>query len=165
MSERILLGRLPVQVARFGTPLALGMGLQVTFNLVDAYILGRLEPETASAALGAIGICDQLAAIGSILSYGLSVATAVLVSRHHGEGDTPNVQRVAWNSLLLVLGLSLVFGMLALSLAGPLMRDVVGAKGRVAEMGTEYLRVMLGGSFTIFILLHMTTLQRALGSS
>jgi putative MATE family efflux protein len=32
-------------------------------------------------------------------------------------------------------------------------------------LGTSYLRVMVGGSFTIFLLLHLTTIQRALGSS
>jgi O-antigen/teichoic acid export membrane protein len=87
-TKRILEGRLFVQVGRFGTPLAIGMGLQTTFNLVDAYILGRLEPGVASAALGAIGICDQLAALGTIVSYGLSVATATILSRRHGEGDS-----------------------------------------------------------------------------
>ena len=38
-TARILAGPLPFEVARFGTPLALGMGLQVTFNLVDAYLI------------------------------------------------------------------------------------------------------------------------------
>src|SRR5262245_60296515 len=141
-------------------PLALGMGLQTTFNLVDAYILGRLEHATASAALGAIGICDQLAALGTIVSYGLSIATGTLVSRHHGAGDAAAVRRVALQSLLLVGGLSLVFGVLALFGAGVMMHDIVGAKGHVAQMGTQYLRVMIGGSFTIFLLLHFTTLQR-----
>jgi putative MATE family efflux protein len=45
------------------------------------------------------------------------------------------------------------------------MHDIVGAKGRVAELGTSYLRVIVGGSITIFLLLHLTTIQRALGSS
>ena len=68
-------------MARFGAPLALGMGLQVTFNLVDAYLISRLQPEVAGPALGAIGICDQLAALGTIVSYGLSVATSAMVLR------------------------------------------------------------------------------------
>src|SRR5262245_16533268 len=146
-------------------PLALGMGLQTTFNLVDAYILGRLEHGTASAALGAIGICDQLAAIGTILSYGLSVATAAILSRYQGEKDAESVKRVAWQSLGLVAALAALFGVFALLGAGVMMRDIVGAKGRVAVLGTHYLRVMVGGSFTIFVLLHLTTLQRALGSA
>jgi putative MATE family efflux protein len=165
MTERILRGSLGWEVARFGAPLAIGMGLQTAFNLVDAYILGRLEHGAASAALGAIGICDQLAALGTIVSYGLSVATAAILSRRKGEDDMDEVRRVAWQSLLLVLSLSAIFGAVAIFGAGVVMRDVVGAKGQVAVLGTKYLRVMIGGSVTIFLLLHLTTIQRALGSS
>jgi putative MATE family efflux protein len=164
-TKRILEGPLYYEVGRFGMPLALGMGLQTTFNLVDAYILGRLEAGTASAALGAIGICDQLAALGTILSYGLSVATATILSRRQGAGDTDEVRRVSSQSLVLVLALSALFFVVAIVGAGALMRDVVGAKGRVAALGTSYLRTMIGGSFSIFLLLHLTTIQRALGSA
>ena len=80
-TERILRGPLWFEVGRFGLPLALGMGLQTTFNLVDAYLVSRLPASIASSSLGAIGICDQLAALGTIVSYGLSVATAAMLSR------------------------------------------------------------------------------------
>jgi putative MATE family efflux protein len=164
-TARILRGSVPFEVARFGAPLALGMGLQVTFNLVDAYLISRLPHETAGPALGAIGICDQLAALGTIISYGLSVATGAIVSRRQGAGDMDAMRRDAWQSLLVVLGLSALFGLVGVAGAGFLIRDVVGAKGLVAELGARYLSVMLGGSFSIFLLLHLTTLQRALGSS
>jgi putative MATE family efflux protein len=164
-TARILSGPLPFEVARFGAPLALGMGLQTAFNLVDAYLIGRLEPEVAGPALGAIGICDQLAALGTIVSYGLSVATAAIMSRKYGQGDLDGMRRVAWQSLLVVLGISAVFGVVGLFGARFLLADVVGAKGQVAELGSRYLRVIIGGGFTIFLLLHLTTIQRALGSS
>jgi len=164
-TERIQRGSIPFEVARFGAPLALGMGLQVTFNLIDAYLISRLPSEVAGPSLGAIGICDQLAALGTIVSYGLSVAAGAIVSRRHGEGDMAGVRRVAWQSTLLVAGLALVLGLIGALGARPLMADVVGAKGQVAELGAQYLRVIVGGSFTIFLLLHFTTLQRALGSS
>ncbi|HEX6766099.1 MAG TPA: MATE family efflux transporter [Polyangiaceae bacterium] len=162
---RILSGPLAFEVARFGAPIAVGMGLQTLFNLVDAYLIGHLEPDVSSSALGAIGICDQLAALGTIISYGLTVATTALVSRRHGQGDTAGVKHVAWQSLLVVLGLSAVLGLVGTLGAGMLLRDVIGAKGRVAELGTDYLRVLMGGSFSIFLLLHLTSLMRALGSS
>ncbi len=165
VQSRIVEGPLARAVARFGTPLALGMGLQTTFNLVDAYLIARLEPEVAGPALGAIGICDQLAALGTIVSYGLSVATAAIMSRRWGKGDVAGTRRVAWQSLLFVLALSAGFGLVGGFGAHFLMADVVGAKGEVAELGARYLRVMVGGSFTIFLLLHLTTIQRALGSS
>ncbi len=164
-SYRILAAPLAREVFRFGLPLAIGMGLQTAFNLVDKYLIGQLPPEIRGAGLGAIGICDQLAALGTIISYGLSVATSAMISRRQGQGDHEGVRRIAWQSLLLVLGLSLVFGLIGGLGAGVLMRHVVGAKGQVAELGTGYLRVLMSGSVTIFLLLHLTTLQRALGSS
>lgn len=163
--RRILEKPLAGQVARFGAPLALGMGLQTTFNLVDAYLISRLEPGVAGPALGAIGICDQLAALGTILSYGLSVGTAAIMSRRYGEGDIAGMRRVAWQSTLLVSALGIVFGLVGIVGSHALMYDLVGAKGEVAALGTRYLRVMVGGSITIFLLLHLTTIQRALGSS
>ena len=164
-SERILTGPLGLQVVRFGAPLALGMGLQTAFNLVDAFVISRLGGATAGPALGAIGICDQLAALGTIVSYGLSTATATLISRKVGEGNRAAVEEIAWQSLLLIGALSLFFGVFGIFGAGFVLRSVVGAKGEVAELGVPYLRVMLGGSFTIFALMHLTSVQRALGSS
>jgi putative MATE family efflux protein len=163
--RRIQSGPLALEVARFGAPLAIGMGLQVTFNLVDAYLISRLEPELAGPGLGAIGICDQLAALGTIVSYGLSIATAAILSRKQGAGDVQGLRRAAWQSLLLVMGLGLAFGLLGLVGADVLINDLVGAKGQVATLAVSYLRVIVGGSATIFLLLHLTTIQRALGSA
>jgi putative MATE family efflux protein len=152
-------------MARFGAPLAFGMGLQTAFNLVDAYIISRLGRAVAGPALGAIGICDQLAALGTIVSYGLSVATATLISRKVGEGKPGAVQEIAWQSLLVILALSLAFATLGVFGADFVLRRLVGAKGEVLTQGVPYLRVMLAGSFTIFLLMHLVSVQRALGSS
>ncbi|MEN9577645.1 MAG: hypothetical protein RJA70_654, partial [Pseudomonadota bacterium] len=73
--RRIVDGWLPVEVARFGIPLAIGMGLQTTFNLVDAYIVAHIGGPRGVAGMAAIGSCDNIAAVGTILSYGLSIAT------------------------------------------------------------------------------------------
>jgi len=163
--ERIVSGPLAVSLLRFGTPLALGMGLQTTFNLVDAYLISRLDADVAGPSLGAIGICDQIAALGSIVSYGISTATAALVAQYEGRGDREAARHVAWQSMIMVALWAALFGVIGLVGAGFIMRDLVGAKGQVAEIGTGYLRIILGGSFSIFFLLQVTAIQRALGSS
>lgn len=163
-SKQILSGPLALAVARFGAPLALGMGLQTAFNLIDAYVISRLG-DSAGPGLGAIGICDQLAALGTIVSYGLSVATGTLLSRKTGEGDKDAVREIAWQSMIVIAVLSLGFGIFGIFGANFVLRDLVGAKGEVANLGVPYLRVMLGGSFTIFFLMHLTSVLRALGSS
>jgi putative MATE family efflux protein len=163
--RRILKGPLSVEVARFGFPLAVGMGLQTTFNLVDAYIIARMGGPTAHAAMAAIANCDNVAAVGTILSYGLSIATGTLISRRHGEGDEEGVRRIAWQSLLLIGSLSVLFALIGLFGSEFLLLDVMQAKGPVAEVGVPYLQVTMAGSGSIFLLLHLITLQRALGSS
>ena len=49
--------------------------------------------------------------------------------------------------------------------SGFLIEDCIGVKGEVAEDAVPYSRVIVGGSFSIFFLLQLTSIQRALGSS
>ncbi len=163
--RRILKGPLALEVGRFGVPLAIGMGLQTTFNLVDAYIIGRLGGTEGRAAVAAIANCDYVAAVGTILSYGLSIATGTLISRRHGEGDEDGVRRIAWQSTLLILFISAAFALLGLLGSDFLLGGAMQAKGKVLEQGVPYLQVSMGGSVTVFLLLHLVTIQRALGSS
>lgn len=162
---RILSKPIPTEMLRFGLPIALGMGLQTTFNLVDAYVIARLQPEVAGPALGALGICDQLSAIGTIMSYGLTTASTAMIAQAHGRGDRARVRALVWQSILAVTALSLLFGFLSIAFAGPILAGVVGAKGAVAALGTSYLRVNSGGAFSMFFLLQLTGIQRSLGSS
>jgi putative MATE family efflux protein len=164
-ASRIVDGPLAWEVARFGTPLALGMALQTAFNLVDAYLIAQLPPDEVGAAVGAIGICDQVAALGTIISYGVSNAAATIISNRIGAGDKKGVQYAAWQSMLMVGVLSLVLGVGGGLGAGFIVRDLIGAKGEVAEIATRYLRVGMMGSFSIYFLLQLTTIQRALGSA
>lgn len=164
-THHLLRAPLAPAVLGFGLPLALGMGLQVTFNLVDAYLVSRLEHDEASAALGAIGICDQLAALGSIVSFGYTTAAATIVSHRDGSGDRNGARSVAWQSSLVVTVLGLAFALVGILGSHWLMADVMGVHGLVLSLGAEYLRVIVTGNVTIFLLLHWTSLQRALGSS
>lgn len=163
--RRIVSGPLGWEIGRFGVPLALGMALQTTFNLIDAYLIAKLPIEEVGAAVGAIGICDQVAALGTIVSYGVSTATATIISQRKGAGDSVGIQQTAWQSMLIVLALSVVLGLLGGFGSGFFVRDLIGAKGDVAKMATSYLRIMTAGSFSIFFLLQLTNMQRALGSS
>src|SRR5262245_26922518 len=86
-------------VLRFGLPLAIGMLLQNTFNLVDAYLIAQLDPAEVGAAIGALGICDQVAAVGTIVSYGISTATAAVVANQKGSGDRDGICHTSWQSI------------------------------------------------------------------
>jgi len=164
-TRRIIHGLLPFEIARFGGPLAVGMGLQTTFTLIDAFIVSRLGEDLKGPALGALSQCDNLGALGPTLSYGLSIATAAIMSRRQVEGNTRAVRLVAWQSMLIIGALGLAFALIGILGAPWLVTGLMGAKGEVAELSVDYLRVIMGGGFTMFFLLHLTTIQRALGSA
>jgi putative MATE family efflux protein len=163
-SLRIVRGPLAWEVFRFGAPLAVGMVLQTAFNLIDAYLIAQLSPDQRDAAVGALGVCDQIAALGTIVSYGVSTATATLIATQKGAGDMAAVKHTAWQSLLIVSALSLLFALLGL-LSPWIVTDLIGLKGAVADVASRYLRVIMAGSFSIYFLLQMTSIQRALGSA
>jgi putative MATE family efflux protein len=141
------------------------MALQTTFNLVDAYLIAQLPSSEVGAAVGAIGICDQVAALGTIISYGVSTASGAILANRKGAGDHRGVQDAAWQALLVVGALSVLLGLFGGVGAGFIVEGLVGAKGAVAEIATSYLRVALVGSFSIYFLLQLTNMQRALGSA
>jgi putative MATE family efflux protein len=161
MQATLARGRVATGVFRFGAPLALGMVLHGSFNLVDMFMVGRL-PEGMSA-LAALGLCDMLAALATIVSQGVSTASVAIVSRHHGAGERTALRRMTWQSLVLVGWLSVGFGLVGIFGSDALVRDLMGAKGEVASLAGAYLEVMLGGCFSIFFLLQVTALLRALG--
>ncbi|MCA9574743.1 MAG: MATE family efflux transporter [Polyangiales bacterium] len=152
---------LSLGVLRFGGPLVVGMVLHTLFNLVDMFMISRLPD--SSAALAALGLCDMVAAVATILSNGIATAAVALITRHVGAGHLSGVRRATYQSLLLVVVLSVVFGLIGWFGSDLIVRRLMFAKGDTADVATAYLEVILGGSFSIFLLLHLTAVLRALG--
>ncbi|MCA9531149.1 MAG: MATE family efflux transporter [Myxococcales bacterium] len=157
-------GSLPWGLLRFGTPLVVGMVLHTSFNLVDMFMISRVPGRgVATAALAALGLCDMVTAVATILSNGISTAAVAVISRQVGAGDRERVGRAVYTSLWLVGGLSVAFGLVGVFGSDFIVHDVMYAKGQVADLAVPYLRVMLGGCFSIFFLLQLTAVLRALG--
>lgn len=160
---RITHGHLGWGVARFGLPLVVGMVLHTAFNLIDMFMISRLP--NGAAGLAALGLCDMIAAIATILSNGISTAAVALIARRTGSRNLTGVRRATYQSLLLVGAFSIVFGLLGIFGSDLIVRGVMQAKGETADIAVPYLQIMLGGCFSIFFLLQITAILRALGHS
>jgi len=158
---KVVEGPLGRGVFFLGLPLVVAMALQATFNLVDMFIIGSLPNGTA--ALGALGLCDMVAMVPTIMANGISNSSAAIISRRAGEGDARAVSHYTWQSLTMVGILSVLCGFIGVALAEPIIGGVFGAKGEVLILATEYMAIIVGGSFSILLLLQVCAIMRALG--
>lgn|GEM_PF-270381 len=148
---------------KFGLPLVVAMALQATFNLVDMFIVGGLPD--GSRALAALTICDLVAMICSITGNGVANASVAIIARRDGAGNKKGVSMATAQSLTFTIMLSVAFGVAGFVLAEPLVSDLVGAKGVVKDYAVGYMEVIVGGSFSILILLQLVAILRAVGDS
>lgn len=148
---------------KFGLPLVVAMALQATFNLVDMFIVGGLPD--GSKALAALTICDLVAMLCSISGNGVANASVAIIARRDGAGDRAGVSRATAQSLTFTLLLSIGFGVAGYLFAEPLVVDLVGAQGVVKDYAIGYMEVIVGGSFSILILLQLVAILRAVGDS
>ena len=159
----ILTDPLGPSLFKFGMPLVVAMGLQAAFNLVDMVIVGRL-PEGPDA-LSALVICDFVAMIATIFGNGISNASVAIIARRDAEGDFEAVSLTTAQSLSFTLIISIAFGIIGIVFADVMTGDIMGAKGDVHTYATEYMQVIVGGSFSILMLLQLVAILRAVGDA
>ena len=75
------------------------------------------------------------------LTMGLGTAVTALVAQAIGRGDAEAADSAAGTAISTGFVLGVVFGVVGL-VAGPAMLEVMGAEGRVAELGWDYFRVL-----------------------
>ncbi|MBL8784668.1 MAG: hypothetical protein JNJ59_07220, partial [Deltaproteobacteria bacterium] len=150
--RRIVQGPLAAGVFKLGFPLSIAMLLQSMFNLVDMAIVGQI-PMVAADAIAALIICDLVAMIPTILGNGISNASAALIARRAGEGDNEGAAFFCWQSISLTLALSVVFGVIGILGSDFIVHDIFQAKGELAILTASYMPVIIGGCFSILLLL------------
>jgi putative MATE family efflux protein len=160
--RRVVQGPLGQGVLRLGFPLSIAMLLQSMFNLVDMAIVGQI-PHGASDAIAALIICDLVAMIPTILGNGISNASAALIARRAGEGDADGAAFYCWQSLSLTLAISIVFGFIGVIGSDFIVYDLFQAKGELATLTVGYMPVIVGGCFSILLLLQISAVLRSLG--
>jgi putative MATE family efflux protein len=142
--------------------MVVAMALGALFNLVDLYIVARMDrPEVAVAA---VTIGSLVNSIPMIIFNGIVNAIIALVARFHGLGNLKRANVAAGQGVLLTLLLSVVFGVLPWVFAEEIC-VALGAKGLVLDPATDYLAIVSLGTFTMFLLMQVTGAMRAVGNS
>ncbi len=138
----------------------MGMAFHASFNLIDLAIVGLLGEE----AVAAVHFGGTINFFPMILGNGISVGAVSLLSRSLGRGDRKGAERTANLVLYLMMGLSVVLG-LGFYFFAESCCHALSARGAVLVEGARYLEVLSLGTVSMFLVMHVTGVLRAIGNA
>jgi len=136
------------QLFRLAWPSLVENLLQTMLVVVDMIFVGRLGAD----AIAGVGLGGQLTFLLQVLFMGLSVGNTALVARAVGAGDKREAERIAKQSLVITVLLSIGIAAIGLFYADPIVR-LMGATDEVTAIGGGFLRIVATFSIVIGIMI------------
>ncbi len=141
-------------------PMVLEMVMESLFALSDVFFVSRL----GASAVATVGLTESLMIIVYTLAMGLALSGTAVVARRTGEKNADGAARATVQVILLAVLISGVLSLAGAVFAPELLR-VMGASDDVLATGTTFTRVMLGGSWTAFLLFVVNATFRGAGDA
>src|SRR5436190_24202128 len=102
--QRLLEGPIVKSLLALAVPIALANILQAAYQLIDAFWVGRL----GGAAVAAVSVTTPVMFLTIGLGAGMAIAGSTLVAQYFGARNQEMVDHVAAQTLLMVVGVSVV---------------------------------------------------------
>ncbi|HSB12731.1 MAG TPA: MATE family efflux transporter [Blastocatellia bacterium] len=141
-------------------PMVLEMMMESLFGIINVFWVAHLGAE----ATATVGITESLLTMVFAIALGLSMATTATVARRIGEKDHEGASAAAFQSIVLGVLASIPVAIIAITFA-PQMFHLMGASPAVAEIGSGYARVILGGNVVIMELFLINAVFRGAGDA
>ena len=141
-------------------PMVLEMIMESVFAVCDVFFVSKL----GASAVATVGLTESWLTLIYAMAMGLAISASAIVARRIGEKDRDGAARSAGQAILLAIGLSFVLGIAGVVLA-PRLLAAMGASPDVIATGTNYTRMMLGGSMTIVMLFMINAIFRGAGDA
>ncbi|HEX9074303.1 MAG TPA: MATE family efflux transporter [Anaerolineae bacterium] len=122
--------------------------LQTMLGFVDLVFVGQLGAD----AIAGVGLGNQLMFLLQVVFMGLSVGNQALVARAIGAGDKRDAERIAKQSLVIAVVLSVGIAVIGLFYSDSII-GVMGAAPDVTAIGGGFLRIVSTFSIVIGVML------------
>ena len=130
---------------RMSVPMMLSMLVQALYNVVDSVFVAQLSENALTAVSLAFPAQNLMIAVG----VGTGVGVNALLSKSLGEGNHKRATGTAMNAVFLAACSYAVFALLGVLFSRAFFQtqtDIV----EIVDMGEDYLRVCMIGSFGLF---------------
>ncbi|HUJ02764.1 MAG TPA: MATE family efflux transporter [Rhizomicrobium sp.] len=132
--------------------------LQVAYQLVDAFWVGRL----GAAAVAAVSIAMPLMFLVLAAGMGFAIAGTTLIAQYTGARDHAMVDHVAAQTLIVILAVSILLGGLGVVVT-PWLLHLMRLAPDVYDNALAFLRVVFAGIPFLFVYAMVQALLRGVG--
>ncbi|MFN0087822.1 MAG: MATE family efflux transporter [Blastocatellia bacterium] len=141
-------------------PMVLEMAMESLFGAVNVYWVAHLGKEQAAA----VGITESLLTIVFTVAMGLSIGTTAMVARRMGEKDAEGAGRVAAQSILLGVIISIPIAIYGVFFHETLF-SWMNAEPAVTAAGGGYVSVIFGANVVVMLLFLINAVFRGAGNA
>jgi putative MATE family efflux protein len=146
----------------FTLPIIAGNILQQLYNTVDGIVVGRAIGENAFAG---VGTCGALGFIFLSVAMGLGTGISVVISQYFGAKRLKDMNAAIDTSLLLMIGIGIVFSIAGILLTPFLVKTVLNTPPAILPYAVTYFRIYAIGLIFQFIYNGIASILRGLGDS
>jgi putative MATE family efflux protein len=141
-------------------PMVLEMLMESLFGLVNIYWVADLGKERAAA----VGVTESLLTIVFTVALGLSMGTTAMVARRIGEKDPEGAARVAEQSIVMGVLISIPIAIVGALFSRQLFQ-AMNAEAGVSAAGGDYMAVIFGANVVIMLLFLINAIFRGAGDA
>jgi putative MATE family efflux protein len=147
-------------IIRMAVPMAVALLGRVTFNLVDAFFVGRLGTEE----LAAISFTFPVVLVVTSISLGLGVGASATISRAIGERNHHRIKRLTTDALILSFLIVLGIAITGLLTIDPLF-SLLGVPPSLMHLVRQYMTIWYCGVPVVIIPMVGNNAIRATGDT
>jgi putative MATE family efflux protein len=140
-------GPILLKIISLAGPLMVIAILHTSQSLIDMFWVGKL----GAASIAAVAISGTIIMVLFTIVAGVSTGTLALVARYVGAKDRGQADAVATQSISLAMIMATLAIIIGLVFTKKLFL-LLGASGEVLEAGIGYLKILLLGGVTMFLL-------------
>ena len=133
------------KLIKLAVPIMLANLLQMAYQLVDTFWLGRV----GSGSVAAVSISFPLMFFVFALGIGIPMAGSILIAQLKGKKDLENVDRIATQTILFMFLMSLVLSITGYFLA-PTLLKLLGAEKELLDEAVAYVRILFTGLVFVY---------------
>lgn len=141
-------------------PMILEMSMESLFAIVDIFFVAKLGADSVAV----VGLTESVMALIYAVAFGLAIAATATVARRSGEKDHEGAARAAAHVLYLGVIVSLVITAIGVIFA-PQILAALGATPSIVELGTPFMRIMLGGNAAVLFIFLLNAIFRGAGDA